>query len=918
MESQDDRTLPMGSDSAKAEARPAPGAVTSEVFGSGRYRAIRVLGRGAQGTVYLAEDTVLNRRIALKVISLGGEMSADGIARFRREADLAGRLSHPGICTVLDVGLEARLAYIAMQYVEGETLQQRLAVARSDATTREEPGLHISKFGPDVAGDDPKRATASRPRVDVDVQRTVRLIEDVARALHAAHEVGIVHRDIKPANIMVGADDRAVVLDFGLARDVVDGETITQPGFQLGTPYYMSPEQLMLGHVRLDRRTDVYSLGVTLYECLTLDRPFDAPTREGLWQAIQHQDATDARRRNRSISSDLWKVVQVAIEKDRDRRYQTALQFADDLRRVRQGEPILARPVGPFGRLVRWTRRRPALAAAWLGVLTSLSAGLATSLTLLAQRTRETKRANEMTAVALSRLSDSESLADLGLARQLVIEEPRLWPAHPRLVPAIDDWIHRARSLVERRDRYRADLARIRESAIPLDPIRRQAERERAQLLLATSAVRSKEAETIASERAAIASGAPTIDVPIGNRDAALLQLDASIEDCRIASERLRAAADEPSEWAFADPSVAWRHEVLTTLVREMSSIADPGDGAGLLRRVEARRRIAAELRHVTLDGPAEDWRRAIAMIGDPRVLPVYGGLEITPQLGLIPVGVDPGSRLYEFAHVASGAPAVRGPDGRLVVSPDSGIVLVLVPGGEFNIGSRLPAGEFVEGDPNVDPERQPFDLPVQGVTLPAFFVSKWEMTQAQWKRLTGRNPSLNRGLANGRLFTLTCPVDNVSGAEALEVARMVDLDLPSEAEWEFATRAGTRTVWYTGDRVELVQAAANLMGSTEGGPDRFVQIAPIGSFAPNAFGLYDVYGNVREWCRDIRDADTNGNRDGEGRSARAVGFGVMRGGGFSDSPASARSAARYWHPFDSAYCPAGVRPVRRLRPDSE
>jgi serine/threonine protein kinase len=215
-------------------------------------------------------------------------------------------------------------------------------------------------------GEDGPGTSASTTRAQI--QDLLTVFEKVARALHAAHEAGVVHRDIKPGNVMVTSAGEPVILDFGLAHaEDQDFESLTRPGDLFGTPAYMSPEQLTRGTLQLDRRTDVYSLGATLYECLTLKRPFEAPTREALYQAILSKEPPDPRSLNPAIPGDLRVVLETALAKDRDKRYQTALELAEELRRVRCYEPIVAKPAGPWTRLRRWSQRNPALATAVVG-----------------------------------------------------------------------------------------------------------------------------------------------------------------------------------------------------------------------------------------------------------------------------------------------------------------------------------------------------------------------------------------------------------------------------------------------------------------------------------------------------------------------------------------------------------------------
>ncbi|MEE2713874.1 MAG: WD40 repeat domain-containing serine/threonine protein kinase, partial [Planctomycetota bacterium] len=303
----------------------------------GRYRIERELGRGGQGVVYLAQDEALRRPVALKILPAALAQTVEMRQRFLREAEAASRLDDPGICTVYETGEEEGVAYIAMRYVEGESLAARLGRMAFDEETL-----------PDRSG----------------VRDWVELIARCSEALHAAHEAGLVHRDIKPGNVMVAPDGRPVILDFGLARmeDHPDG-SLTRTGDILGTPAYMSPEQVAAREEPIDRRSDVFSLGATLYECLAQRRAFSAPTRERLYRQIENVDPPPPSRFNKSIPRDLDVVVACALDKDPERRYATAAAFAEDLRRVLGREPVSARPAGPVVRTARWAERNPVVAA---------------------------------------------------------------------------------------------------------------------------------------------------------------------------------------------------------------------------------------------------------------------------------------------------------------------------------------------------------------------------------------------------------------------------------------------------------------------------------------------------------------------------------------------------------------------------
>jgi serine/threonine protein kinase/WD40 repeat protein len=348
-------------------APPSP-----EVRRVGPYRLLRELGRGGQGVVYLAEDTRIARRVALKLLPASSLLfSQDKRGRLQREAEIVSRLDHPGICGIYDAEVSGDFAYIAMPVIAGVTLGAAIAQARSEGTR---PGAHSLPLVP-----------SSR----ADLQRLLGFFEECARALHAAHEAGVVHRDVKPGNLMVTPEGRGVWLDFGQALDTEAAtRALTQPGEVFGTPAYMSPEQVAGDVRRVDARTDVWALGVSLFEALTLERPFRGASAHALLSAVQESPPPSVRASRRELPRDVDVVLRTALEKDPSRRYASALEFADELGRIRRSEPILARPAGPLLRLRRWARRSPVLFATTSGALLALSLALLWTLYLLAREQR--------------------------------------------------------------------------------------------------------------------------------------------------------------------------------------------------------------------------------------------------------------------------------------------------------------------------------------------------------------------------------------------------------------------------------------------------------------------------------------------------------------------------------------------------
>jgi tetratricopeptide (TPR) repeat protein len=326
----------------------------------GDFELVREIGRGGMGVVYEARQASLNRKVALKVLPAGLGLDAEAVQRFQREAEAAGKLHHTNIVPVYATGQENDTHFFAMELIEGPSLAQVIRERRAAATapgSASDAGPASSSLGPDGGY----------------FERAAQLIAEVADALDHAHKQGVIHRDVKPANLLLSPAGRLSLTDFGLAR-LREQPGLTRTGALGGTPAYMSPEQITAGYVPLDHRTDIYSLGATLYELLTLKRPFTGERRDQVLAQILQKDPPPPRKVNPRVPVDLETICLKAMDKDPDRRYQTAGQMADDLRRFVNRLTISARRAGPVERLRKWVRRRPALAAAVVVVVLALGA----------------------------------------------------------------------------------------------------------------------------------------------------------------------------------------------------------------------------------------------------------------------------------------------------------------------------------------------------------------------------------------------------------------------------------------------------------------------------------------------------------------------------------------------------------------
>ena len=304
------------------------------------FTLVKEIGRGGMGVVWEAEQGSLQRRVALKLLRGRGADDRKWICRFEREAQACGRLDHPGIVRIHASGEADGIHYMALELVGGGfTLADSLAELAKD------------------------------PRLPADYYRgAAGLFAKIADALEHAHRLRVLHRDVKPSNILIDEDDEPHVSDFGLAR-IEGGLELSRTGEFTGTPFYMSPEQAAARRMGLDHRTDIFSLGATFYEALTLARPFAGETSLEVFHRILTVDPRDPSEVRAGVPRDLALICQKALEKDPDRRYRTMDDLAADLRRFLADEPIHARPPGLVVKLSKWGRRHPRLSTG-LGVAT--------------------------------------------------------------------------------------------------------------------------------------------------------------------------------------------------------------------------------------------------------------------------------------------------------------------------------------------------------------------------------------------------------------------------------------------------------------------------------------------------------------------------------------------------------------------
>ncbi len=841
----------------------------------GRYEILRQIGRGGMGVVYEARDTLLKRRVALKVLR---EDMVDPMMgrRLEKEAVTAARLKHPNIITLYEAGVVEGVRYLSMEYVEGKSLR--------DAMDSE-----------------------------MSVTRKVELVEQVARAVDYAHGRGVIHRDLKPGNVMIDVEGRPMVMDFGLARMMDDFTHASRAGALVGTPGYMAPEQIMGSSADVTAKTDVYALGVILYELLSGQLPFDGMNPSEVCTKILETEAPKLV----GVPSDLEAVVRKAMHRDRNLRYSTSGEFADDLKRFREGEPVRAAPITLRKTLFRLIRQHRTATTVVLVAVLFLLAGLGAWSFIRWRREGDLRRKRDEARAA-------EARGD--------------WETAFRLWSGLEQSGDSAAGGSAREASRRLELSRETARAIQFRADILEAEKDRRKLRSDLEAVEAQ----LREESARVEPHDPALKKQIlwrleRRRD----ELQAGVErkESRLLQLHYSLLRTEPS--------------AISGLVAFLWSLLRQAEEEGDLPRA---RRHEEALRHLVEERGLAEERRNLERGGTVTLLTEPPGAEIElSALGELPDRAD--RRLEEVSRKAWG----RTPIHSQALSPGSYVLVlkkngyrdirlpVLVTRGQgvsatvpmfkdADIGPEfvyIPGGEFISGDPKayMGGSRR------TRVFVKGFFVSQHELTVEEYaeflndrqshpleeaKRHVPRHSAgdLRHAKIVGDRIELIEPGREGKSTPMdpkLAVHEIDDHDAKEYCEWRTtrSKRSGENAVYRLPTALEWEKAARGVDGRafvwgeyfdwsfTTGyysadppPPPRRVGSVPTDK---SVYGVLDMAGNLLEWTDEWFDPQTQRYK-------------IVSGGshGLTDE-VNFRAAARRPYPHGKVPNSVGIRVVKEL-----
>ncbi len=758
----------------------------------GRYQILGEIGAGGMGKVYRVHDPKLDRTVALKVLLAGGKASEQQVRRFLREARATAKLDHPNIVRVYDIGNEDGQNFFTMDFIEGHCLKE-----------------HLKKSPPGF-------------------RQSVDLLIKIGRAIDHAHKSGVIHRDLKPANIMLDEKKEPRVMDFGLAKLTTESAKLSKTGTVMGTLHYMPPEQAEGRSRSVGPRSDVYALGAIMYEMLTRTTPFNGTSSVQLLTQILNKEPIAPRKIKKRIPKELETICLKALAKKQENRYSSAQQFVADLVRFSKGEKVKARRAF-FGQKVSIAFRKSlvfflallvsSVVGVYLGVFSSHKTEKSSFRLVEARVVNEEKSPQvifedqekvllELTwEVSDPSLLEEEKVSFHGSglgSYQQIYQNLKENPRH---------FYYPVSFVSYRRGRFDLTVQIIAEQSLvekvltfetqgSLPPLEREKKKE------------AKEKDGLKEEEKAetLAQGEIT-EKPLLNTDL-------------IALEKEPHQEKEPSQ--------------------EKEPYQEKEEGPFLEKNdLEKKEELAEEKKNIEEVTPQEKVEEKKIEKSSPtffRGKPGYWPSKLWQDCWNEEGWVDftqvtwrdvPFLKKFKYtqSYQAWYAKNLKVKHQTRFVFNKIPFVLVFIPPGRFWMGAE-----------NEDAPKD--QKPRHKVTIKKpFWISKHEVINAQWYAVMQTKPWLGRSKASSKN---SYPVVYVTTEDMLEFCRRTQLQLPSEARWEYASRAGTDTPYYWGEKIQdnyLWHAGNRVSGKYANS---------VGRKLPNAFGLYDMLGNVEETCLDF------------------------------------------------------------------